>query len=95
MPPLPFLSLACSPSIWAFFSGKEHAVSFKEAAAWSGVWVSLALIFNTLFYYYAAWKFPQDERLMSVPGFDPANAAWNVCARIPDRLRRRKIAFGR
>ena len=60
------------------FQRKEHAVSFKEAAAWSGVWVSLALIFNTLFYYYAAWKFPQDERLMSVPGFDPANAAWNV-----------------
>ncbi len=60
------------------FHRKEHAVSFKEAAAWSGVWVSLALVFNTLFYYYAAWKFPQDERLMSVPGFDPSTSAWNV-----------------
>jgi tellurite resistance protein TerC len=60
------------------FQRKEHAVSFKEAAVWSGVWVSLALVFNTLFYYYAAWKFPQDERLMSIPGFDPSNAAWNV-----------------
>ncbi len=60
------------------FNRKEHVISFKEAAAWSGVWVSLALIFNTLFYYYAAWKFPQDERLMSIPGFDPSNAAWTV-----------------
>ncbi|MFT3743848.1 MAG: TerC family protein [Pyrinomonadaceae bacterium] len=60
------------------FHRKEHSVSFKEAAAWSGVWISLALIFNTLFYYYAAWKFPQDERLMSIPGFEPAAAAWNV-----------------
>lgn len=60
------------------FHRKEHIVSFKEAAAWSGVWVSLALVFNVLFYYYAAWKFPQDERLLSVPGFDPSTAAWNV-----------------
>ncbi len=60
------------------FNRKEHVITFKEAAAWSGVWVSLALIFNTLFYYYAAWKFPQDERLMSIPGFDPSDAAWNV-----------------
>lgn len=59
------------------FHRKEHAVSFREAAAWSGVWVSLALIFNLLFYFYALWKFPQDQRLMSVPGFDPNLSAWN------------------
>jgi tellurite resistance protein TerC len=59
------------------FHRKEHAVSFKEAAAWSGVWVSLALIFNLLFYFYALWKFPQDQRLMSIPGFDPNLSAWN------------------
>lgn len=59
------------------FHRREHAVSFKEAAVWSCVWVALALIFNILFYVYAAWQFPQDARLMAVPGFDPGNAAWN------------------
>ncbi|HMJ08446.1 MAG TPA: TerC family protein [Pyrinomonadaceae bacterium] len=59
------------------FHKKEHAVSFKEAAAWSAVWVTLALIFNVLFYFYALWQLPHDARLMSIPGFDPAVAAWN------------------
>lgn len=57
------------------FHRKAHAVSFREAATWSGVWVALSLIFNFLFYRYALWKFPQDARLMSIPGFDPAEAA--------------------
>lgn len=39
------------------FNRKAHVVSFKEAAVWSAVWVSLALIFNFLFYYYALAKF--------------------------------------
>ena len=60
------------------FHRKEHAVSFKEASLWSGVWVTLALFFNYLLYNYAAWRFPQDARLMSVSGFDPDLAAWNV-----------------
>jgi tellurite resistance protein TerC len=59
------------------FHKKEHAVSFKEAAAWSAVWVALALIFNVLFYFYALWQLPQDPRLMAIPGFDPAAAAWS------------------
>lgn len=42
------------------FHRKAHAVSFKEAATWSVVWVSLALIFNVGFYYYALTKFPTD-----------------------------------
>ena len=28
------------------FHRKAHAVSFKEALIWSGVWVGLALLFN-------------------------------------------------
>ncbi len=60
------------------FHRKAHEVSFKEAAAWSVVWVTLALVFNFLLYQYALWKFPQDARLMAVPGFDPAAAAWRV-----------------
>src|SRR5918912_3583183 len=42
------------------FHRKAHEVSFKEAAAWSVVWVTLALVFNFLLYRYALWKFPQD-----------------------------------
>lgn len=39
------------------FNRKEHVVTFKESAMWSAVWVSLALIFNFLFYQYASNKF--------------------------------------
>lgn len=60
------------------FHRKAHEVSFREAAAWSVVWVALALVFNFLLYQYALWKFPQDPRLLATPGFDPAAAAWRV-----------------
>lgn len=60
------------------FHRDAHEVSFKEAAGWSVVWVTLALIFNFLLYQYALWKFPQDARLMSVSGFNPDLAAWTV-----------------
>ena len=35
------------------FHRKTHAVGFKEAAIWSGVWVSMALVFNAGLW----WKF--------------------------------------
>ncbi|HLM62551.1 MAG TPA: TerC family protein, partial [Pyrinomonadaceae bacterium] len=60
------------------FHRKAHEVSIKEATAWSVVWVSLALLFNLGLYYYAAWKFPQDERLLAIPGFNPEAAATAV-----------------
>jgi tellurite resistance protein TerC len=60
------------------FHRKAHEVSFKEASIWSVAWVTLALIFNYLLYQYALWKFPQDERLLAMPGFVPDAAAWNV-----------------
>lgn len=60
------------------FHRKAHTVSFKEATAWSIVWVSLALVFNFVLYRYALWKFPQDERLLAIPNFNPDLAAWNV-----------------
>jgi TerC family integral membrane protein len=60
------------------FHRKAHAVSFREAAIWSAVWVSLALLFNVVLYHYALWKFPQDPRLLAIPGFDPQEAAWRV-----------------
>ncbi len=60
------------------FHRKAHEVGFREAAAWSVVWVALALLFNFGLYQYALWKFPQDPRLTATPGFDPAAAAWQV-----------------
>lgn len=39
------------------FNRKAHAVTFKEATAWSIVWVVLALIFNFILYQYSASKF--------------------------------------
>jgi tellurite resistance protein TerC len=39
------------------FNRKAHEISFKEATIWSIVWVSLALIFNAIFYFYSVEKF--------------------------------------
>jgi tellurite resistance protein TerC len=60
------------------FHRKAHAVSFKEAAAWSVVWVTLALLFNFGFYRFMVARFAHDERLMAIPGFVPADAAWEA-----------------
>lgn len=57
------------------FHREAHEVSFKESLTWSIIWISLALIFNFLFYQYALWRFPQIERLISIPGFNPEVAA--------------------
>ena len=32
--------------------GKEHRVSFKEAATWSGIWVAISLLFAGLLWWY-------------------------------------------
>jgi tellurite resistance protein TerC len=69
---LVFLLLAVDLGV---FHRSAHAVSIREAASWSIVWVSLALLFNAGFYAYMRWHFPQDARLMAVPGFDPLAAA--------------------
>jgi tellurite resistance protein TerC len=60
------------------FHRKAHAVSIKEATLWTIIWVALALLFNWGLYQYALWKFPQDPRLLAVPGFDPAASARQV-----------------
>jgi tellurite resistance protein TerC len=57
------------------FHRKAHEVSFREAAIWTTIWISLALIFNLLFYQYSLWKFSTDTALLAIPGFDAAEAA--------------------
>lgn len=54
------------------FHKEAHEVSFKEASVWTAIWISLALVFNFLFYKYAAWKFTTDPRYTSLPDFDGA-----------------------
>jgi tellurite resistance protein TerC len=57
------------------FHRKPHTVSFKEAAAWSVVWVGLALAFNFGFYHFMLHHFASEPRLLAIPGFSPAAAA--------------------
>lgn len=70
-----FLLLALDLGV---FHRKAHAVSIKEAAIWSVVWIALALAFNYGLFLYASWKFPNDPRLMAFPGFEPQEAARQV-----------------
>jgi tellurite resistance protein TerC len=60
------------------FHRTAHVVSFREATAWSVIWVALALVFNYLFYLYAASSFAGNDRLLAVPGFDPDSAARQI-----------------
>src|SRR6185295_8372544 len=60
------------------FHRKAHAVGFREAATWTVIWIALSLVFCFVLYNFALWKFPQDARLMAIPGFDPSAAAWRV-----------------
>ena len=57
------------------FHRKAHAVSIKEAAIWSVIWVLLSLAFCTGFYYYCLYDFSQSERLAAIPEFVPEVAA--------------------
>lgn len=60
------------------FHRKAHAVSFKESAGWTAVWISLAMMFNLGIYRYAQYSFANNERLLAIPGFDPSAAAERV-----------------
>jgi TerC family integral membrane protein len=57
------------------FHRKPHAVSMREAAGWSVVWVTLALLFNVGFYYFMLERFAHEPRLLAIPGFDPHKVA--------------------
>lgn len=53
------------------FHKEAHVVSVREAAIWTTIWVSCALIFNILFYFYTLHVLSQRASLMQLPGFDP------------------------
>ncbi len=69
-----------SPALWAgfivfviamlaldlgVFHRKSHAVGFKEAAVWSGVWVTLALLFNAGIW----WRFGAQPGIEFLTGY--------------------------
>jgi tellurite resistance protein TerC len=60
------------------FHREAHEVRFREAAAWTVVWVALGLAFAGGLYLYSSWAFAGDARLLAVPGFDAAAAARRV-----------------
>ncbi|MET0403748.1 MAG: TerC family protein [Cystobacter sp.] len=47
------------------FHRKTHEVKFKEALAWSGVWISLALVFNLGIW----WKFGAEPAINFLSGY--------------------------
>jgi tellurite resistance protein TerC len=57
------------------FHRKSHAVTFRESATWTVVWISIALLFNVGLYFFALHSFQDNPRLMALPGFDPQAAA--------------------
>jgi len=57
------------------FHRHAHEVSLREAAGWSVVWVTLAILFNIGFYFFALHALGTDPRLQGLAGFDPAHAA--------------------
>ncbi|MBI5214446.1 MAG: TerC/Alx family metal homeostasis membrane protein [Ignavibacteriae bacterium] len=60
------------------FHRDAHEVSFKESLTWSVVWISFALIFNVLLYYFSQGIFESDARLTTLPGFNSELAAKQV-----------------
>jgi tellurite resistance protein TerC len=60
------------------FHRKQHTISIREAARWSVVWISMALLFNAALYYYAGVTLANDPRLTADPAFDAAEAARRV-----------------
>ena len=51
------------------FNRKDHVVSFKEASIWSGVWVTLAMLFAGGFYWYTLTNFGADAAKVSTLEF--------------------------
>ena len=47
------------------FHREAHAVSFREALAWTIAWVTLAMIFCFFLWRYAEGKLPEDPRLLA------------------------------
>lgn len=47
------------------FHKKDKVVGVKEAAAWTGVWVGLAMAFSVLVYFFGDWMMPPDAEMLA------------------------------
>jgi tellurite resistance protein TerC len=48
------------------FHREAHVVKFKESLIWTIVWISLALVFNVVFYFYCLEKFPTEAKRLAM-----------------------------
>ena len=103
------------PLVWAVFAAtvilmlsldlgvfhrKAHVIRFREAAMWSLVWITLALLFNVLVYFqyganrglefFQAWLI---EKALSVDNIFVFLAAFSYFA-VPERLQHRVLFWG-
>src|SRR5690606_16297634 len=60
------------------FHRKAHEVSFKEAAAWTMVWIVLALIFNVGLYFFALDQFQNTLDFAEKWQASPQDKAWQI-----------------
>lgn len=60
------------------FHRAARPVSFREAALWSVVWVSLAAAFNFFLYWWTLHRLGRDPRMAATPGFDPESSAREI-----------------
>lgn len=51
------------------FHKKDHVVGVKEAAIWTGIWVSLAISFAVLVYFFGDWMMPPDASVSDVKAY--------------------------
>jgi tellurite resistance protein TerC len=94
--------------LFVLHGGREHRVSIKEAAVWSGVWITVALIFNAALWWYLDGKFGReiaDERALEfLTGYliEKSLAVDNILVwlmifsyfAVPPELQRRVLIFG-
>lgn len=60
------------------FHRTAKEVSFREAAGWSVVWISLALGFNVGLYFYSIWLFGSHPDFLTTFGLNASDAARQV-----------------
>lgn len=51
------------------FHKKDHVVGVKEAAIWTGIWVSLAMGFAVLVWFFGDWMMPPDASVSDVKAY--------------------------
>jgi tellurite resistance protein TerC len=62
------------------FHRKAHAVSMKEATAWTVVWMSLAVVFCGALWWYCGYRFPDRLEAVTAAGYASAQEAANAVA---------------